>query len=743
MTAYLIRRILYMIPIVLGVVMLTFALFFIVNSPADMARASLGQKATPENVARWISAHDYDQPTWINTRSKGLAKLTDTLLWTKCARLLVFDLGRSDVTERDIAAEIRHRMLPSLAMAVPTFLLGMLVNITFALILALCRGSYFDRIGVIVCVLMMSISGLFYIIVGQFIFAGWLKLFPISGFNWGPGMLKYVLLPVLIGLVSGIGGGIRYNRTLMLEEINSDYVRTARAKGLGEGRILFLHVLKNAMIPILTGAVTVIPTLFMGSLIMESFFAIPGMGSMTMNAIVAQDFSVIRSMTFIGSILFMIGLLMTDISYTLVDPRITLGSSESEREAVRPSARDVGKFFLLFLVIVVTCSAVFFGAKRLTAMETRFPIMDNLLLALTLLGLLGFFLHARRHAMWRNAWRQIRGNRLAMVSLGVLSMFGAIAIVDSARWCDVRKVPVKLEDGTPGMNTIFSEPRSALDRILAPMARNTERTYSAPLSDKLYTKVNVRKVVNGERVTVREYEPLAHPRSHLLGTDKMGKDVLYITLKSVRTALVVGGLTTLIAIPFAILFGCLAGFFGGWIDDMIQYVYSTLSSIPWILLVACLMMVFGTGLMQVCIAMGITGWVGLCRTLRGETLKIREQEYVQAALSLGTSKFEIIRTHIVPNLMHLVLITVVLRFSALVLAEAVLSYIGVGVGAETYSWGMMINMARSELGKDPKVWWTLASSFVAMLTLVLSANLFGDALRDALDPRLRVRGGQD
>jgi peptide/nickel transport system permease protein len=743
MGAYLIRRILYMIPIVLGVVMLTFALFFIVNSPADMARASLGQKATPESIARWVSAHDYDHPTWFNTQSKGLAKLTDTLLWKKCARLLIFDLGRSDSTEREIAAEIRHRMLPSLTMAVPTFVLGMLVNITLALIFALCRGTYFDRVGAVVCVLMMSISSLFYIIAGQFIFAGWLRLFPISGFDWGPGMLKYVFLPVIIGLISGIGAGIRYNRTLMLEEINTDYVRTARAKGLGEGRILFLHVLKNAMIPILTGAMTVIPTLFMGSLIMESFFAIPGMGSMTMNAIVAQDFAVIRSMTFIGSILFMIGLLLTDISYTLVDPRITLGNAESEREAVRPSIRDIGKFFLLFLVITVAGCGLVLGARALTAMETRFPIMDNLLLALTLLGLFVFFVRARRHEMWRNAWRQIRGKRLAMVALCVLSLFAVIAVLDSARWCDVRKVSVTLEDGTPGTNTIFSEPLSALDRILAPIARNTERTYSAPLSDRLYTKVNVPKVVNGKTIFVREHEPLVHPRSHLLGTDKMGKDVLYITLKSVRTALVVGGLTTLIAIPFAILFGCLAGFFGGWIDDVIQYVYSTLSSIPWILLVACLMMVFGTGLMQVCIAMGITGWVGLCRTLRGETLKIREREYVQAALSLGTSKFEIIRTHIVPNVMHLVLISVVLRFSRLVLAEAVLSYIGVGVGAGTYSWGMMINMARSELGKDPKVWWTLASSFAAMLMLVLSANLFGDALRDALDPRLRVRGGQN
>ncbi|MCX5669769.1 MAG: ABC transporter permease [Planctomycetota bacterium] len=213
-----------------------------------------------------------------------------------------------------------------------------------------------------------------------------------------------------------------------------------------------------------------------------------------------------------------------------------------------------------------------------------------------------------------------------------------------------------------------------------------------------------------------------------------------MTLKSVRTGLVVGGLTTLIAVPFAIFFGVLAGFFGGWVDDLVQYIYSTLSSIPWILLVVCFMMVFGRGLPQLCVVMGLTGWVGLCRVLRGETLKLREKEYVQAALALGVSRFRVLARHVVPNLMHLVLITVVLNFSGLVLAEAVLSYIGVGVGPDTFSWGTMINQARGELGRDPVVWWNLAAAFVAMFTLVLPANLFVDALRDALDPALRVRG---
>jgi len=254
------------------------------------------------------------------------------------------------------------------------------------------------------------------------------------------------------------------------------------------------------------------------------------------------------------------------------------------------------------------------------------------------------------------------------------------------------------------------------------------------------TKERVETEVGDKIVLRMEYPPLDHPGGHLLGTDKTGDDVFCMTLKSVRTGLIVGGLTTLIAVPFAIFFGVLAGFFGGWLDDLVQYVYSTLASIPRVLLVACFMLVFQQGLMQLCVVMGVTGWVGLCRLLRGETLKLREKEYVQAALALGVSKARVIARHIVPNLMHLVLISVVLRFSGLVMAEAVLSYLGLGVGPDTSSWGSMINQAREELGRDPVVWWSLAAAFVAMFVLILPANLFGDALRDALDPRLRVRG---
>jgi peptide/nickel transport system permease protein len=306
MIAYLIRRLLYAVPTVLGILLLTFAMFFLANSPRDMARRALGMKADDAAITKWVQRRGYDLPLLYNGNAPGAGRFTQTLLYQKCACVLVFDLGRSDANERDIAGEIRRRMMPSLAIGVPTFVLGLLVEITLSLIVAFLRGTYLDRGATVLCVLMLSISGLFYIIGGQFVFAQWLKLFPISGFDWGGNTVKFVFLPVLIGVVSGIGGSVRFGRTVMVEETGKDYVRTARAKGLGESAVMFRHVLKNASIPILTGAVMSIPFLFMGSMLMESFFGIPGLGSMTINAINAQDFAVIRSMTFIGAVLYII-----------------------------------------------------------------------------------------------------------------------------------------------------------------------------------------------------------------------------------------------------------------------------------------------------------------------------------------------------------------------------------------------------------------------------------------------------
>ena len=322
MLAYLLRRLLYALPILIGVNFVTFALFFVVNTPDDMARMQLGVKrVSAEAIARWKSERGYDKPLFINTEAVGSGVLTETIFFTKSARMFVGDFGRAE-DGRDISREITSRMGPSLAIALPTFILGLWVTVSLALLLAFFRATPLDFWGVVLCVAMMSISGLFYIIGGQFLISKLWRLAPISGYSAGLDAWKFLILPVVIGVISGIGSSTRWYRTIFLEEINKDYVRTARAKGLSELTVLFRHVLRNALIPILTGVVVVIPLLFMGSLLTESFFGIPGLGSYTIDAIQAQDFSVVRAMVFIGSVLYIAGLILTDISYTLVDPRI-------------------------------------------------------------------------------------------------------------------------------------------------------------------------------------------------------------------------------------------------------------------------------------------------------------------------------------------------------------------------------------------------------------------------------------
>jgi peptide/nickel transport system permease protein len=324
MFAYIVRRVLYAIPILIGVNLITFALFFVVNTPDDMARMQLGaRRVTPEAVQKWKEERGYAFPLLWNEKAEGLQKATQTIFFQKSARLFVFDFGYSE-DKRDIATEIKTRMWPSLALAIPVFLVGLAVCISFALLMAFFRATYLDFWGVVLCVAMMSISTLFYIIGGQYIASKLWHLVPISGYDGGSDAVRFLVLPVIIGVVAGIGGGGRWYRTLFLEEMSRDYVRTARAKGLAESVVLFRHVLKNAMIPILTGVVVVIPLLFMGSLLSESFFGIPGLGSYTIDAIQAQDFAIVRAMVFIGSVLYILGLLLTDLSYTLVDPRIKL-----------------------------------------------------------------------------------------------------------------------------------------------------------------------------------------------------------------------------------------------------------------------------------------------------------------------------------------------------------------------------------------------------------------------------------
>ena len=324
MLAYIIRRILYAIPILIGVNLLTFTLFFVVNTPDDMARMQLGiKRVTPEAIEKWKQQRGYDKPLLINGATSGPGKITDTIFWQKSAGMFALDFGYSD-DGRSIGREIATRMMPSLAIALPTFMVGLVVYVSFALLMTLFRATALDMAGVALCVLLMSVSGLFYIIGGQFVASKLWHLVPISGYAGGMEGFKFVALPIVIGVVGGIGSSSRWYRTIFLEEIGKDYVRTARAKGLSELAVLFRHVLKNAMIPILTGVVVVIPLLFMGSLLTESFFGIPGLGSYTIDAINSQDFSVVRAMVFLGSALYIAGLILTDISYTMVDPRVRL-----------------------------------------------------------------------------------------------------------------------------------------------------------------------------------------------------------------------------------------------------------------------------------------------------------------------------------------------------------------------------------------------------------------------------------
>lgn len=325
MIEYLIRRFLYAIPILIGINLITFALFFMVNSPDDMARMQLGAKhITQQEVQQWKVAHGYDLPLFYNVQQSGIHQLTHTLFFEKSIRLFVFDFGMSDAG-RDIGYDIGHRMWPSLAIAFPTFCFGLLLNILFAMLMAFFRSSYLDLLSVMVCIILMSISSLFYIIGGQYVFGKLLRLVPISGYEGGLESIKFIVLPVFVSILAGLGSGARWYRTLFLEELNKDYVKLARAKGLSETTILFRHVLKNTLLPILTGIVVIIPSLFMGSLVLESFFGVPGLGNYIIEAIHQQDFAIVRAMVFLGSLLYILGLVLTDITYTWVDPRIRLG----------------------------------------------------------------------------------------------------------------------------------------------------------------------------------------------------------------------------------------------------------------------------------------------------------------------------------------------------------------------------------------------------------------------------------
>jgi len=326
MIHYILRRLGYGVLILIGVNLLTFFLFFTVNTPDDMARLNIGGKrVTQEQIDKWKAERGYDRPLYLNRAESGVKQVTETVLWERSVSLMLFQFGRSDsARSADIGHEVSKRMVVSLQLAVPLFILQVMASVSFALLLVFFRHTRIDFWGVVLCVLMLSISSLFYIIVGQFFFSRVLRLVPISGYAPGLDAVRFLILPIVLSLLSRLGTEARLYRAMFLEEIGKDYVRTARAKGLSEIRVLFRHVLKNALIPIITSAGSYLPYVFLGSLVFESFFGIPGLGAYVIEAISGQDFAIVRTMVFLGSMLYIASYLLVDIAYSVVDPRVRL-----------------------------------------------------------------------------------------------------------------------------------------------------------------------------------------------------------------------------------------------------------------------------------------------------------------------------------------------------------------------------------------------------------------------------------
>ena len=324
MIGYIVRRLGYGVLILIGVNLLTFFLFFTVNTPDDMARLNIGGKRiTQAQIEKWKSERGYDHPLYYNEQAQGADKITHTVLWERSISLMLLNFGQSDsARSTDIGHEVASRMGVSLRLALPLFLLQLIFSVAFSLGLVFFRNSRIDFWGVVACVLLLSISSLFYIIVGQFMFSRILRLVPISGFAPGLDAVRFLALPVLLSLFSRLGGEARLYRAMFLEEIGRDYVRTARAKGLSEPQVLFKHVFRNALIPIITSAGAYLPYVFLGSLVFESFFGIPGLGAFVIEAISGQDFAIVRTMVFLGSALYIASNVLIDIAYTWVDPRV-------------------------------------------------------------------------------------------------------------------------------------------------------------------------------------------------------------------------------------------------------------------------------------------------------------------------------------------------------------------------------------------------------------------------------------
>ena len=326
MLQYILRRSLYGLLILLGVNLATFFLFFTVNTPDDMARLNIGGKRVTEaQIQKWKAERGYDKPLYINDSKQGTEKITETIFWERSVSLFTFNFGRADGEGAgDIGYQVRQRMVVSLQLAVPLFILQLILSVVFALTLVFFRHSRIDFWGVVLCVVMLSISALFYIMVGQYFFARLAKLVPVSGYAGALDAVKFLILPIFLSLLARLGGEGRFYRAMFLEEIGKDYVRTARAKGLSEPVVLFRHVFRNALIPIITSAGSFLPSLFLGSLLIESFFGIPGLGAYAIDAIGGQDFAIVRTMVFIGAVLYVLSFILVDIGYSIADPRIRL-----------------------------------------------------------------------------------------------------------------------------------------------------------------------------------------------------------------------------------------------------------------------------------------------------------------------------------------------------------------------------------------------------------------------------------
>jgi len=318
--AFIVRRLTYGVATVLGVLLFLFVLFFLYAHPEDIARRAIGEKAPPQAIQQWIVNHGYDRPLFWNPDDPSASLLVDHF-----RRMLTFDFGRSDADDTPIRDRLADGIGPTLSLTVPLFGLELLLSIAVALFVATFRETYIDRAGLVACVLVMSVSILLYIIGGQYLFGRLLKWFPVSGYDPSPAVIaRFLALPIAVGLATSFGESVRFYRTVFVEEMTRDYVRTARAKGCGDARVMWGHVLKNAMIPILTQVVVAIPFLFTGSILLESFFGIPGLGSLTVDSIQANDFATLRVMVFIGALLFILAQIATDVLYSVVDPRVRL-----------------------------------------------------------------------------------------------------------------------------------------------------------------------------------------------------------------------------------------------------------------------------------------------------------------------------------------------------------------------------------------------------------------------------------